>query len=158
MKSTLIICVGNPYRCDDVAGLLVADRLRAKGAGSLQIVKHDGEASRLIDVWRGFDRIFIVDAVSSREGPGTVSRLDASCAEALRAVFCVSTHSFGVADAIEMARTLGELPAEVILFGIAGESFEVGTRVSSSVIEATDKVANLIIEACTHASTQDPDR
>ena len=39
-----------------------------------------------------------------------------------------STHSLGVVEAIELARSLGELPRHVVVFAIEGRSFEPGRR------------------------------
>jgi hydrogenase maturation protease len=49
-----------------------------------------------------------------------------------------------VAEAVEMARTLGELPKHVVLYGIEGESFETGGEITPAVRAAVPEVARLI--------------
>ena len=71
--------------------------------------------------------MLIVDAIRSGAPPGTVHRVDASQApvpERLRS--SSSTHAIGVAEAIELARALGRLPAQVVLYGVEGRRFDAG--------------------------------
>jgi hydrogenase maturation protease len=60
-------------------------------------------------------------------------RLNASASPLDRQVFGTSTHSFGLADAIELSRTLGSLPPEVLVFGIVAKNLAVGVGLSPEV-------------------------
>jgi hydrogenase maturation protease len=80
--------------------------------------------------------------VQSGRKPGFVHRVDASRSplpSVLRS--STSTHAVGVAEAIELARTLGRLPGRVIAYGIEGNRFEAGTELSPPVAAAVDLVA-----------------
>ena len=59
---------------------------------------------------------------------GTIHRLDASERELPAELFRASTHHVGLAEAVELARALGRLPARTVIYGIEGESFEIGER------------------------------
>jgi len=131
----LVIGLGNAWRGDDGAGPAVA---RALGEDP-RVLVHEGEPIGLLDVWDGAHEVIVVDAVSSETPPGTVHRLDASAP--LPATFARgSTHAFGLADTIELARTLARLPASLTVYGIEGEDFRAGEELSASVRAAVESV------------------
>jgi hydrogenase maturation protease len=124
----------------------VADRLQGTLPAGATLVVHEGEPTALIDAWDGADILWLVDAVASGAAPGTVHRLDASERELPAELFRASTHHVGVAEAVELARALGRLPRQTILFGIEGGSFEVGGELTGAVALAVDRVADAVRE------------
>lgn len=65
-EQVLVIGVGNIERGDDAAGLLVARRLVEIELPGVQVVEHDGEAARLMDLMEMGGSVFLVDtAVTS---------------------------------------------------------------------------------------------
>ena len=94
------------------------------------MLEREGEPTALIDAWEGADALWLVDAVSSGAEPGTVHRLDASERALPPDLFRASTHHVGLAEAVELARALGRLPARTVVFGIEGGSFAVGEPLS----------------------------
>ena len=151
--TALVVGVGNRWRRDDAAGLLVAQRLR--GAVAAEVVEHEGEPTALLDVWDGADALWLVDAVSSGAAPGTVHRLDASTEPLQSALFRASSHLVGLGEAVELARALGRLPARVVFYGIEGESFDAGQGLTTDVAGAVECVAQTVqeeVERCTSGS------
>lgn len=146
MDRALVIGVGNRYRSDDAAGLLVTDELKARLPNSFEIIEQSGDGAELIEWWRDAGRVFIIDAVFSGAAPGTIFRYDANSGSVPRAHFECSTHAFGIAEAVELARSLGRLPSHLIIYGIEGESFASGTAVSPAVEESSHKTAELLME------------
>jgi hydrogenase maturation protease len=141
---TLVIGVGHRDRGDDAVGRIVADRLRHHGPAGVAIVDTDGEAGRLLDLFEGADRVVIIDAARSGAAPGTIQRLDA-VGRALPPDFAVSTHAMGLAESIELARTLGRLPPRCIVYAIEAASFALGAPLSPSVAAVVDKVVELAV-------------
>ena len=135
----IVIGVGNPSRGDDGAGLEVARRVRSRG--SYQV---PGGSYELMEVWEGADDVIVVDAARSGSEAGTVHRFDARDQPLPGGVLGTSTHSIGVADVIEMARSLGRLPERLVVYGI--ETFDVspGGPLTASVREAVDRVVEEI--------------
>ncbi|HEV2350118.1 MAG TPA: hydrogenase maturation protease [Terriglobia bacterium] len=131
----LVIGVGNPYRRDDGAGLAAARKLRDLAGDSSAVAEHGGEGAALLDLWKGAAVLILLDAVQSGAKPGTIHRLDASSQPLPAALFRTSTHAFSIAQAVELARALGELPQRVIVYGIEGKEFESGTGLSGEVEE-----------------------
>ncbi|MCS7158082.1 MAG: hydrogenase maturation protease [Blastocatellia bacterium] len=142
----VIIGIGNAFRGDDAVGLVVARMLKEKALPDVRIVEVSGEAASLIELWKDADSVILIDAVRSGNRPGTVYRLDGHVEPIPASFLRHSTHTFGVAEAIELARTLNELPSRLILYGIEGKSFAVGTGLSPEVEAAATDVAMRIAD------------
>lgn len=150
MKTPLIIGLGNEFRRDDGAGLIVARQLRNLLDGKIQVLEASGEGASLMDAWSGAHTVVLVDAVNSGARPGTVHRLDASKEPIPSNFFHYSTHAFSVAEAVELARTLGQLPPRLIVYGVEGTDFSSGQGLSPEVVIAVEQVAQSIAaELCT---------
>jgi len=141
----LLIGVGNQYRKDDAAGLIVVRSLKNQAPAFLEIIEESGEGASLMERWREVDGVIMVDAVSSGAPPGTIHRLDACRQSIPTDFFSYSTHAFSVAEAVEMARVLDQLPPRMIIYGIEGESFEFGTGLSPALESAVPQVAESIL-------------
>jgi hydrogenase maturation protease len=59
-------------------------------------------------------------------------------------LFRVSTHRFGLADALELARALGRLPPRVVVYGIEGSRFAPGRPMSPAVAAAVERLAGVL--------------
>ncbi|MGB7845853.1 MAG: hydrogenase maturation protease [Candidatus Acidiferrum sp.] len=152
-QKAIFIGVGNPFRGDDGAGRAVVQHLRREIPPGVKVVEETGDGAELLEAWKGADCVILVDAVQSGAPPGTIHRLDARM-EKLPAWFSrASTHSFGVAEAIELARMMGDLPAKLIVYGIEGLDFSAGTALSPEVAAAVPGAANLILREILHLPT-----
>ena len=144
--SIVIIGVGNEYRSDDAAGIAVARRLRARFPAGVTILEESGEGAALIQAWQGATWVMLVDAVRSGASPGAIHRLDARAASVPTGFFHYSTHAFSVAEAVELARSLDQLPAHLLVYGIEGENFAAGVRLSPVVEQAVEAVVERAAE------------
>jgi hydrogenase maturation protease len=144
-----LIGVGNRWRGDDAAGLVVAARVRAQLPGAVDVVEHEGEPIDLIEACAGAQTTWLVDAVCSGAQPGVLHRLDASDRPLPAELFRLSTHRLGLHDALELARALGRLPPRVVVYGIEGSRFEAGCPLSPPVAAAAERLADALIEEVT---------
>ena len=88
------------------------------------IVPTSGEGTALLALWQDTDAVVLVDAVCAGARPGILHRF-AVGTQPLPALFLrVSTHAFGVAEAIELARALRQLPPALVGYGVEGATFE----------------------------------
>jgi hydrogenase maturation protease len=140
----LAIGIGNEYRQDDGAGLIVARRLQKQGIDHLTVIEQTGEGSTLMEAWKDAERVILVDAVHSGGAPGTIYRLDARAQPIPAKFFHYSTHAFSVAEAIELARALNQLPPHLIIYGIEGKNFSAGEGLSLEVERAAREVAESV--------------
>jgi hydrogenase maturation protease len=140
--AVLVVGVGNVLRGDDGAGPAVARRLRERGVAARELT---GEGVGLVALFEDAPAVVLVDCVRSGAAPGTVHRFDVSDA-ALPAGLrgSSSTHAVGAAEAIELARVLGRLPARLIVYGIEGARFDAGAPLSDAVARAVDAVVDRV--------------
>jgi len=138
--SIVVIGVGNEYRSDDGVGIVVARRLRERFLTKVTVLEESGEGAALIDSWKGATWVMLVDAVRSGASPGTIHRFDARAAQIPTRFFHYSTHAFSLAEAIELARSLDQLPPHLIVYGIEGENFDAGVGLSHAVEQAVESV------------------
>ena len=108
-------------------------------------IEHHGDCVRLIEIWQGFDTVVLVDAAFSGALPGIVYRFDIAETELPRGLFSYSSHLFGVAETVEMARSLGQLPEQLIVYGIEGSTVGYGEGLSPAVDTATKEVTEKIL-------------
>jgi hydrogenase maturation protease len=141
----LIVGIGNAFRSDDGVGLWVARRLREQLPSSVSIAEASGEGAALIETWKGFASVILVDAVNSGASPGTIHRLDAATEPIRAQFFRCSSHAFGVGEAVELARELGQLPPRLIIYGIEGAVFAAGAELSPAVAKAAAEVAEQLL-------------
>lgn len=142
----LIIGVGNQYRSDDAAGLVTAEMLNAKEHKGIEVIKQSGEGASLIECWKNADSVVLIDAVHSGAEPGTTFRIDVHKQQLQREYFRHSTHSFGVAEAVELARAMNQLPKQFVIFGIEGKNYIAGTELSAEVNQATKEIVDRVIQ------------
>jgi hydrogenase maturation protease len=140
----LVIGVGNRDRGDDGAGLEVARCLREQGALGARLVERGGDAAELLETMSGADSVILVDAALSGAHPGTVQRIEAHREPLGRALRGASSHGWGVAEAVELARALGRLPRSVVVYAIEGRCFHPGRELSPSVRQAVARVARRV--------------
>jgi hydrogenase maturation protease len=139
-RQILVIGLGNDYRGDDAVGRVVARRLKALAGDNIRVVEESGEGAALIEAWKEADFVVLIDAVHSGGTPGTIYRFDANAQPIPSKFFHYSTHAFSVAEAVELARALDQLPAKLIVYGIEGKTFESGVGLSVEAEGAVEKV------------------
>lgn len=149
MSEIYVIGVGNVFRGDDGIGLLVAGKVRELALPGVMVLEQSGEGAALMEAWGDADQVFVVDAVSSGSEPGTVHRFEA-IDQALPDFFSGhSTHAFGLAEAIDLARQLDRLPPQMVVYGIEGQSFELGRGLSPEIKAAAEIVIGQIAQELT---------
>ena len=148
---------GNEYRHDDGVGPIVAERAVAE----IPLSNNVGPLSDPLDllgVWNNAELVIVVDAVNSGAPVGTVQMLEVDVGgvsefefDAEPVASLSSTHGIGLAGVLRLARALGQAPRRLVVVGIEGERFDLGTGLSelveSAANEAVREVVNLIKEA-----------
>jgi hydrogenase maturation protease len=148
----LVIGLGNDYRGDDAVGHVVARRLKAMADDSVRVLEESGEGAALIETWKGADFVILIDAVHSGGTPGSIYRFDAKANLVPGSFFHYSTHAFSVAEAVELARELNQLPRRLVVYGIEGETFDSGVGLSREVEAAAGEVLHSVKEElCTNS-------
>jgi hydrogenase maturation protease len=140
----VLIGVGNALRGDDAAGLELVARVREEPG--VELVVHEREPIELLDIWAAADAAILVDAVHSGASAGTIHRFDVSSDALPSALAPASSHTIGLGEVIELGRTLGRLPAHVIVYGIEGARFDSGSALSPEVAAAIDSLTDTVLQ------------
>ena len=121
MNPIRILGIGSPVAGDDL-GWRLAEALERAGlpryfpAGMVHITFCDRPGSLLLPAMRGARLAILLDDMRSGAQPGTLRRLDMR--ELDDSTGLLSSHGFGVAEALALGRALEELPPRVFIYGI----------------------------------------
>lgn len=148
----LIAGAGEERRGDDAAGLLAVRQLRAWQIPAVEV--HD--LFELPSLMEDADAAWIADAVCCPEPAGSVVLIDGLQNIPAELRLTVTTHGFGVAEAIQLARSLNILPAEVLIFGISAGNFDLGSEPSPQVVRGALEAASQIRDRWTRARRERP--
>lgn len=136
MKRTRIVGCGAWDRGDDEAGLVAAAALRELGSAALDVRQDLGGGANVGDWCQGVDRLILIDAAraSSSFLAGAWRRIAyPEERDLLESTPTASTHALSLTDALRLAETLGQLPAQVVIYALAGDQFAVGTGLSQTL-------------------------
>jgi hydrogenase maturation protease len=140
-----IIGVGQEWRGDDAAGLLVARRLRELVGPEVMVLEDTGSMIHLLDDWQEADAVILIDAVHGGGQPGEIYRFPVHESPLPAEFFpAASSHAWGVAQATALGRVLGQLPSFLVVYGIEGRNFDLGQELSPEVARAIPEVARRI--------------
>jgi hydrogenase maturation protease len=146
IKRVVIVGIGNSYRGDDDAGLAVIRALEARALPDAVSLTHADDPLMLIDLLASAPALLVIDAISAADSPGTIHRFDASTQRLPIEFSSCSTHAFGVAEAVELARVLSSFPRHIAVYGIVGQRFGVGDTLSPEVERAVQRVADALMD------------
>lgn len=147
----LVVGAGNDLRGDDAAGLQTARRVRSLAGPTIDVLEASGDLTDLAAQWAGRERVIVIDAARSGARCGSVHRLDGAIDPLGEAFPGASTHGFGLAGAVELARALGRLPPSLVIYGIEGRTFEAGAALSPEVARSVEALAARIARECAGA-------
>lgn len=145
-RGVLVVGLGNPARGDDGVGERVARRLGPLVPAGVDVMHRAGDVMALIEDWAGYGALVVVDASAPDGNPGRVRRFDLSEEALSPAVGVASSHAFGLAEAVAMARALGLAPELIIVYAIEGADFDSGAPLSAAVAAAVDGVVAAVLE------------
>jgi hydrogenase maturation protease len=150
----LIVGIGNEYRGDDSAGVIVARRLKDLLRGNVEVVQLAGEVTGLLEAIQSREAVIIIDAAKSGAPAGTIHRFVVGDEPIPEKLFCYSSHAFSVGEALKLAKTLHQIPDRVIVYGIEGARFEHGCGLTPEVERAVHQVVTMVVEDTKYLAVQ----
>lgn len=146
MSDLAIVGIGNPYRGDDGAGWAAIDELEKKIEGKIPLFKVRGEITELMDLMANYWTLYVVDACRM-EGPiGSWKRIDGHLEPLPQEDPQTSTHGLSLKEAIELAKTLGQLPSKLIIYAVNADQYSMSHALSPPVAEAIEGLAQNILK------------
>jgi hydrogenase maturation protease len=142
---TLVLGLGNLVHADDGAGIHAVQRMQKDPRVPPDVVLIDGgtQGLSLLPHISGFDRLLVIDAVDAGEPPGTLLRLEGRALADMPGRS--SVHQLGFSDLMVAMKLLGDLPAEVIVFGVQPMSTEWGVELSPPVEKAIGPLIDSVV-------------
>ena len=144
-RPAVVIGVGNEFRRDDGAGLVVLGSLRDQAPPGVTMIAADGEPARLVEAWAGAPLAIVVDAVRARPpSPGAVHRfvVDRPGTSMARPA---SSHGLGLDDAIALAVALDRMPERLIVYAIEAADLSQGPGLTGAVTAAVGGVVSAVL-------------
>lgn len=145
-RPLLVIGVGNPARGDDGVGPATVAAARAdQRLDDIETMVAGGDLSDLVVTWRPDDDVVVVDAMVSGRPVGTVVAIDGLAEPLPLTNGLLSSHGFGLAATIEVARRLDLLPRTLTILAV--EIGEIDTLqplsgpVRSALVDVVDRIA-----------------
>lgn len=145
MRQIKVLGIGSPFG-DDRAGWEVVLRLQRhclRNDVAFEILDRPGLG--LLEHFQGVDVLYLIDAVQPLHSPGMIHVLAVDEVLAQQAQF--STHGFGVAEALQLAKAMNGLPAEIHIYGIEMASTDALTALSAPVAAAVERLAAELVQA-----------
>ena len=148
-KETLILGVGNPLRRDDGVGTEIINLLFKGGntrplPPSVTIMDGGTDGLGLIEYFKEYKKVILIDAVLMGMPPGTVKVFKPEDALFHICNDSLSTHGFGIPELIKFAQELDVLP-DLSIIGIQAENTEYGKGLSDSVKSNIDRILTIIL-------------
>ncbi len=144
-QDVVVIALGARHRGDDAIGPLVAAALRA-GEPLCRVVEGCGDTLSLLNAWDTAALAIVVDAAVAGAAPGTVHRLDGEAAPAVKELARCSSHGLGLAEALQLGRLLGRLPARLVIFAIEAKTFDIGAAPSPEIAATVPSLVQAIAD------------
>lgn len=147
----LIIGIGNRFRSDDAVGIVVAQGVADRLGGKVDVLLHRSDPAYLLDVWQQRELVIAADAVNEdQQPPGKIYFWDALRSDIPASELLISTHSLGLASAVELAKSLQQLPENLWLCGINCQQFDMGERLSAEVAAGAELLIESLIQRLNH--------
>jgi len=141
----LVIALGNEDRGDDAVGAVIAEELCGRLPADVRVIARRADVLCLIDDWAGIDALVCVDAAAPLGSPGRIHRINLHAGALPIEISLTSSHAFGLAETIELARALRLAPREIIIYAVEGGSFECGAALTPAVATAARVTADRIV-------------
>ncbi|GIV01080.1 MAG: hypothetical protein KatS3mg014_2695 [Actinomycetota bacterium] len=147
MRRVRVVGVGSPGSGDDEIGLLAVRAARPELERLGVEVREVAAAAHLLDALEGADAVIVVDAVRAPGlEPGAIVRVEAGpggLPAELRA--SLSSHGFGVAEAVALAMALPGVPPRIVVIGSQASETRAGSSVSDPTLAALPELAARVL-------------
>jgi hydrogenase maturation protease len=144
----LIAGVGNLLLQDDGLGPHAIARLQAEYdfGDEVELLDIGTPGLDFVDYLVGRDVLIMIDALSSGGEPGEMLTFDKAQLKEFLPNMRLSAHQPCLQETLHTAETAGIDLKEILLVGVVGHSFDVGTELGPYVSRALPEVLELVVE------------
>ena len=157
LMKTIVIGLGNPILGDDGVGWKVAEEVKKMTSPPTPLLLGEGSdvdveflslgGISLMEQLIGYDRVILIDAIASDQKPGSVMVQKLSEMPDYSTFHTTSAHDTSLQNALKLGKAMGaKLPDDILVVGIVTKHvFEFGEELSSAVVQAVPKAAEIVI-------------
>jgi len=146
MTNTIVIGIGNPLMGDDGIGIRLVNDLAAEFTSRVDIEFADAGTSgmRVLHLLAGRKKAVIIDGALMHAEPGEIRRFTPGEAAARNLLARLDTHEGNLLEILDLSRRLGELPVEVVIFGIEPADLTPGECLSPTLADRLESYRQII--------------
>lgn len=151
----LVLGLGNILLKDEGLGVHVAKQLQALALpGNVEVIDGGTAGLDMLLSQKDLDKLVVIDATRGGKKPGTIykARLKAGEIDKLTRIFGrdkdlkISSHQFGLIDALAAAQMCNCSPREIVIIGIEPKEINYGLELTEPVRQKIPEVVNMVLE------------
>lgn len=152
--NTVVLGMGNPLMGDEGVGGAVVRRLAegARGGEGVDFIDAGTAGMSILHLLLDRHKAVLIDCAFMGEPPGTIRRMRLDEVDSVKQLAHYSLHEADILGIIDMAKSLGQCPEDIVIFGIEPETIEPGQGLSQSVVSQMD----VYLETVCDELNQDP--
>lgn len=145
-KPTVVLGLGNPLMRDEGIGVFLIQRLArwVERYPSVEFIDAGTGGLSVLHLIEGRHRAVIVDCALMGEAPGTLKRFTPEDVRSTKVLAHQSLHETDLLRVIDMARELGQSPADIVLFGIQPAVVGPGQGLSPALMDRIDDYISIV--------------
>lgn len=148
MKPILIICLGNPLMRDEGIGIRLASELSSHLTENpdVEVLDLGTGGLSVIHAIAGREKIIFVDCAVMGQTPGMMLRFTPEQVRSRKVRMRYSLHEGDLLNTLELSRSLGECPDEVVIFGIEPKEIADGEGLTSELQNNIQQYVQTILQ------------
>jgi hydrogenase maturation protease len=133
--NTVLIALGNPLLSDEGVGVHILQEIekRVPEPRPFDLLDSGNSSMRVLHSLKGCKKAVFVDCALMGAKPGEMKRFTPEEVSSIKNLQGFSLHEGDLLKTLELAKMLGDLPDEVVIFGIQPASLEQGENLSSAL-------------------------
>lgn len=147
-KPVVVLGLGNPLMADEGIGVCLVVRLSRLASERAEVEFVDAGTGGLAVLHRIRDRrkAIFIDCAYMGETPGTLRRFTPEQVCSRKVLAHQSLHEADLLRILDMSRQLGQMPDEVVIFGIQPERIEPSPDLSPSLTRRIDEYLTVLLK------------
>ena len=145
MCDIIVIGLGNPLMRDDGIGIRLVNDLAAEFAGDAVEFADAGTSGMcVLHMIANRKKVILIDCAKMNAKPGAIRRFTPDDVIARNILAHLTNHEGSLLEILVLSRRLGELPEEIVIFGIEPVSVSPGEFLSPILVEQLGYYRQLI--------------
>jgi hydrogenase maturation protease len=145
VERVAVIGIGNILMADEGAGVEALKLLGERGyPENVELIDAGTAFFSIVSDLKDFKKLIILDVARGGQPSGTVYRFEMD--DVKSGDVLISLHDIGVMDALRMEALVGNVPDDIVFFGIEPENIALSMELSPSVQQGLDYLVDRVME------------